>query len=260
MRFDLKIGPVLFTAFCFGGCIAVFAYFIRASVREHRVVAGLWVAISYLTLFWLESPFSYISYATYNPALPRFPHGLGVINQIYGNLPLAAVPGYVAYFMIGGLAAKAVAERFMARGANPVKTLIACGFLIGFVFDFIFEQGLTSLNAFHYVRIAPWTSLFPGSFHQFPIYISLSMAIQHTVTTYLLGAVDRRGDFPVERWARARTRSNRTRNATTLVASVFLVHVMYLGIMAPHMVAKAQKWNTTTVREQIYDEYPNQQP
>ena len=257
----MAFGSVLFFGLFGGGSLVLLTYLVRASVRARRVIPAGWLFIGFSSLFWLEAPFCHFVYASYSPDYPKFPHGLGPLDMVYGGLPIFTPLVYAVYFTFMPLICKTIAKWLYERNNwNHVRTLLASGFVFGFFIDFAVEQAFTSLNAFHYECATPWGATFPGKFSQFPVYISLGLATMHALTTYLLGRIDDQGDFLIERWARRVTSSTATRAALTIAASVLLLHVFYLAIIAPHVVVRSEKWATTSVQDRFYPSRANQTP
>jgi hypothetical protein len=248
----------LFSIFEVGGLLVLLGPYIVRGVRDRQMHPRLYLAIGLLLLFWVESPYCYITYAVYDPGLPRFPDGLGILNKAWGNLPLLTPGGYVAYFMIAAMLGVRSAHWLRTRTTwSWPKCLLVGGWIAGFVWDMIFENLGTSLDFFHYERVAPGLVLFPGTMHQFPVYISLSIATQAMFATYLLGRVDDRG-VPVLVAAAGRRMRRLPQAVGGVLATALVLHLVYLSIAAPNVITKKYEMNTTHLNERVYQDLPNQ--
>jgi len=248
----MNAGAATLTVFCFGLATVFVVRFTVISRREGRVHPGLWLTAALLGISWCESPFCDITYAVYAPELPKIPP-VGPYGMIHGGLPWLAPAGYIAYFLTGALIGCAVARRLRDRfGFNRVNALLAAGFGAGFLWDFVFETLAIQLGAFRYTRATPGISVFPGTVHMFPISISLAMATQHMLTTYLLGRPTDRGDMVIAGWARRRTGHRLAHPLLTVGVTFVVFQVFYLAIMSPHMVAKALGYHSVVSNEAPY--------
>jgi hypothetical protein len=249
----MNAGAAALTVFCFGLATIFVVRFALVSKRQGRVHPVLWLAAALLGISWCESPFSYLTYAVYAPELPKIPQR-GPYDMIHGGLPWLAPAGYVAYFLAGALIGCAVARRLTDRyGFGRVKALLVAGFCAGFVWDFVFENLGIQLGAFRYTRATPGFSVFSGTVHMFPVYISFAMATQHMLTTYLLGRVTDRGDMLIAAWARRRTGHKVLHPLVTVGVTFVVFQAFYLAIMSPHMVAKSLGYHTVVSNEPPYD-------
>lgn len=237
---------------------ALIGYFTLRSVRRRRLDPGLLLCLGTLSIFWMEAPFDWAMYAQFHPDLPRGPRW-GPLGLTWGGLPALTAPGYVMYIVTPCLLAVAVARRLSARfGWNGVRTLLAAGLAMGFLWDLPLEILGIRLGLWRFGRAAPGLVLFPETKYQFPLYVSLAMGLLFMGGTYLLGRVDDRGDTVVEGWARRRTSSPRGRMALAVAGSILLVHVFFVASFVPHLITKQAKLNTVVSHEPLFPGVPNQ--
>lgn len=256
-----ELTPILIAgiAFAYVGGLSFLAAGVVLSVRRGRLHPLLLVSISALAFSWIEAPYDWAVYAQFPGGLPRMP-SWWPLNMTWGGLPSAVPIGYVAYFVLPALIGAHLGNRLSARrGWRRPQTLLACGFLVGFVWAFAFNAGFgAQLGVFAYGRVIPGLAIFEGTKQQYPVYDSLAMGVQMMVFTYLLGRLDDDGRTVIDRWADARTSSPLRSAALSVVAVVLLGHVVYLSVFAPHLVTKSMGLVTAGPSEQLFEGIENQ--
>src|SRR5262245_41071577 len=96
-----ELTPLMKAAISFayiGGAFFV-AIGVILSFRPRRPHPLLLVCISALSISWSEAPYDWAVYAQFRPAMPRMPCWWR-LNMIWGGLPAAVPPGYIAYFVL----------------------------------------------------------------------------------------------------------------------------------------------------------------
>jgi hypothetical protein len=248
-----------FTIACIFGFIGMFVGFGISSMRQRRVVPGLWLAVACLSIFWLEAPYDWSMYAQFRPGLWRLPHW-GPLGATHQGLPTLAVPGYVLYFGVPTVIAVAIARRVLARRPDrPTATLLGVGLAVGFVWDLTWEIVGTRLGLWRFARTAPGLVLWGGTKYQVPIYCFLAMAIPVMTFTYLAGRVYANGSTPIEQRVSQRISSTRMRMAATGLTFVIIAQIVYFGTMVPFLITKHAGLQTSVSNEQLFPGISNQQ-
>jgi hypothetical protein len=247
----------LFEAFVFAFAVVAFVVCVRQSARDRRVRPALWLLLGLLGLSWLEAPYDWATYASFHPDFIRLPQR-GVFVT-HGRLPAMALPAYAFYFMLPSLGAVAAARYLSARrGWNRVWTLLGVGFAVGFVWDLCFETFGTWTGLWKYTRAAPGLVLFPGSTHQFPVYISLAIGFQVMACAYLLGRLNDRGETFIAAAVRRRMPSGRGTAIVTFAGVFAYLNGVYLAGYLPSLATKRAGLQTVEVPTRVYAEFPNQ--
>jgi hypothetical protein len=246
-------------AFAYVGGFAFVAAGIVLSVRRRRLHPLLLVCLAAISISWIESPYDWAMYAQFPPAIPRMPTWWP-LNMTWGGLPASVPPGYIAYFVLPAVIAAAVGRRLSARyrWRRPIA-LLNVGLLTGFLWALLFNGLIgAQLGVFYYGRVISGLALFEGTKHQYPLYDALAMGAQVMVFTYLLGRTDDAGRTVIDMWADSRGRGRVGSAALSILAVVFVGHVLYGSVFAPHLVTKLGGMVTAGPEEDLFEGVPNQ--
>jgi len=219
----------------------------------------LLVSISALAISWIEAPYDWAMYAQFPSALPRMP-GWWPLNATWGGLPASVPIGYISYFVLPALIGAELGRRASKKfGWRRPQALLGVGFVVGFVWAFCFNGLLGArMGVFYYGRVIPGLAIFEGTKNQYPIYDSIAMALQMMVFAYLLGRTDSQGRNLIEAWADRRTKSKSGAFVLSIVAVVFIGHVLYAAVFAPHLITKLRGEVTAGPTEQLFPGVQNQ--
>ena len=229
------------------------------SWKRRRGHPLLLVSISAIAISWIEAPYDWAMYAQFPPAIPRMP-GWWPMDATWGGLPSSVPIGYISYFVLPALIGAALGRRASARfGWRRPLALLGVGFAVGFVWAFCFNALLGArLGVFHYGRVIPGLALWEGTKHQYPLYDSVAMAVQMMTFAYLLGRTDAEGRNVIEAWADRRATNRTASFALSVVAVIFVGHVLYAAVFAPHLVTKLRGDVTAGPAEQLFPGVENQ--
>jgi hypothetical protein len=230
--------------------------------RRRRLHPLLLLCISAISFSWFEAPYDWAMYAQFPPALPRMPSWWPMNMTWGGGLPSSVPIGYVQYFVLPAVIGAAVGRRLSAKfnWRRPI-TLLAVGFVVGFVWAFSFNAGLGArLGIFYYGRVIPGLGIFEGTIHQYPIYDSVAMGVQMMVFTYLLGRTDSEGRNVIEMWADRKSTSPVGSAVLSIIAVILVGNVLYGAVFAPHLITKLGGWVTAGPTPPLFPGVPNQPP
>jgi hypothetical protein len=247
-------------AFAYVGGISFLVAGIYLSWRRRRLHPLLLVCISAAAISWIESPYDWAMYAQFPSAIPRMPSWWPVNMTWGGGLPSSVPIGYIAYFVLPALIGAALGRRASRRfGWRRPQALLGIGFLVGFVWAFLFNAMLgAQLGVFYYGRVIPGLAIFEGTKHQYPMYDALAMALQMMVFAYLLGRTDDQGRNLIDAWADSRTESRVWSSVLSIIAVVVVGHALYLAVFAPHLATKLMGDVTSGLTEQLFPGVENQ--
>ena len=256
-----ELTPLLRAAigFAYVGGFAFVALGVFLSLRRGRLHPLLLVCISAISISWIEAPYDWAMYAQFPPAIPRMP-SWWPLDMTWGGLPASVPPGYVAYFVLPAVIGAALGRRLSSRleWRRPV-TLLGVGFVVGCLWAFLFNAIIGArLGVFHYGRVIPGLALWEGTKHQYPVYDALAMGVQMMVFTYILGRTDADGRTVIDQWADARSTSRLRSSVLSIVAVIFVGHVLYASVFAPHLVTKLSGQVTAGPTEPLFPGVENQ--
>ena len=250
-----ELTPLLIGAmtFAYVSGIVILVTGVHLSWKQRRVHSLLLVSISAIAISWIEAPYDWAMYAQFPSALPRMP-GWWPMNATWGGLPSSVPIGYISYFVLPAIVGAALGNRAAKRfGWRRPQALLGVGFAVGFVWAFCFNALLGArLGVFYYGRVIPGLAIFEGTKHQYPVYDAIAMALQMMVFAYLLGRTDAQGRNMIEAWADRRTSTKSRSIALSIVAVIFVGHVLYLAVFTPHLITKLRGEVTAGPSEQLY--------
>jgi hypothetical protein len=246
-------------AFAYVGGFAFLASGSYLTYKRRRVHPLLLVCLSAISISWIEAPYDWAMYAQFPPAIPRMP-SWWPLNMTWGGLPASVPIGYMSYFATPALIGAAIGRRLSARHGWPrPTTLLTVGFVVGFVWAFLFN-GILGARAgvFYYGRVIHGLALWEGTKHQYPMYDAVAMGVQMMTFTYLLGRTDTEGRNVISAWAE-RITASRVRSAALSIAGIALVgNVLYGAVFAPHLFTKLHGWVKEGPTTQLFPGVPNQ--
>jgi hypothetical protein len=256
-----KLTPVQYSSLVFAYVtgIVCLAAGIYLSWKKRRAHPLLLVSISAVAISWIEAPYDWAMYAQFAPAIPRMP-SWWPLNATWGGLPASVPIGYISYFVLPALVGASLGRWAVARyGWRRPQTLLAAGFVVGFVWAFCFNGLLGARQGiFYYGRVIPGLAIFQGTKHQYPVYDSIAMALQMMVFAYLLGRTDSRGRNVLETWADRRAKTRTGSFALSIVAAVVVGNVLYLAVFTPHLITKLRGDVTTGPTGRLFPGVENQ--
>jgi hypothetical protein len=245
--------------FAYVGGFAFFLAGVYLTYRRRRLHPLLLVSIAAISISWIEAPYDWAVYAQFAPAIPRM-RSWWPLNMTWGGLPASVPPGYISYFVTPALAAAAIGRRLSAsRGWRRPTTLLTTGFIVGFVWAFLFNGILGArLGVFYYGRVIPGLAVFQGSKHQYPLYDAVAMGIQMMVFAYLLGRTDPQGRTVIDAWASRRATEGLRSSVVSIACVMVIANVLYGAVFAPHLIAKVNGWETAGPGAPLFRGVPNQ--
>jgi vacuolar-type H+-ATPase subunit I/STV1 len=256
-----RLTPLTLAAIAFawvGGLtfVAVGAYL---TYRHRRLHPLLLVCIGAISISWIEAPYDWAMYAQFAPAIPRMP-SWWPLDMTWRGLPASVPVGYISYFvtpaLLGASLGRWVSSRFHWR--RPI-TLLSVGFVVGFVWAFLFNGILGARSGvFYYGRVIGGLSLWQGTKHQYPLYDALAMGVVMMVFAYLLGRTDPNGRNVIETWASKRSMSSLRSTLLSVLGVVLIANLLYGAVFAPHLTAKLEGWETTGPKARLFPGVPNQ--
>ena len=246
-------------AFAYVGGLGFLAAGVYLTYRQRRLHPLLLVCIGALSICWIEAPYDWVTYAQFDPAIPRMP-SWWPLNMTWGGLPASVPPGYISYFVTPALLGALLGRRLSTRfGWRRPTTLLLSGLVVGFVWALLFNGILGArLGIFYYGRVISGLALWGGSKHQYPVYDALAMGVQVMVFAYLLGRTDEQGRTVIEMWAQKRTTTPLRASALSVVGVVLIAHALYGAVFAPHLVTKLQGWVNEGPTSPLFRGVPNQ--
>lgn len=209
-----------------------------ASYRRGRILPGLWLWLGCLSMSWVEPPFDNAAYVQFDPDFHRLP-AWGVFGMTQGQIPLQAPLGYILYFLVTAMAGVGIARVLINRYHLPkARTLLACGFAVGFLFDLTFET-LEARYAHLWVmaRAIPGLTIHAG-LGLVPLTMCVSLACFIMGATYVLGNLTSAGDSVIDVWAKSHAGSPATRRVLQALGYVVFCNVLYLLVYAPFVITK----------------------
>jgi hypothetical protein len=252
MIIQVAILHVLSLSFAIG---ALF-YYGRRSLRSRRVVPELQLCVGLMSVAWLEAPYDWATYASFNPDFPTLPRWGPFVT--HGGMPILTPFGYALYFLGSSLLAVAIAKRVSVRfGWNRVWSILCVGLAFGFLWDVSLEVLGTWIDIWKYGRAAPGLVLFPNSDHQHPLYISFAMAIFIMGCAYFIGRTDDQGRTFLQSIARHRIQSRRRKTALTLIGPILYVHIIFLVGYVPIVITKIAQMQTVVSDTPLYERAPD---
>jgi hypothetical protein len=258
---DNELTPLLTAAigFAYVGGTAFLVAGVVLSWRRRRLHPLLLVSISAMAISWIESPYDWAMYAQFPTAIPRMPWWWPM-NMTWGGLPSSVPIGYVSYFVLPAVIGAALGQRASRRfGWRRPIALLAVGFAVGFAWALLFNGLLGArLGVFHYGRVLPGLALSEGTKYQYPLYDAVAMALQMMVFAYLLGRTDAEGRNLIEAWAESKAETRLQASLLSVVAVVFVGHVLYGAVFAPHLITKLRGDVTAGPTEQLFPGVENQ--
>jgi hypothetical protein len=231
-------GVVVFETLCWLVFFVMLGTFAYLSVKQGRVLPGLWLVLGIFAMSWIEAPFDNAMYAQFHPDFHRLPP-IGPLGMTQGQLPVIAPPGYIMYFLLPALIAVGIAKLIIKRhNTDRVNTLMTCGLAIGILWDLSIE-GLQAqyLHLWTFSRVVPGLAL-SNDMGLLPAYVPLAMGAFIVFATVVVGNTTRDGDSAVDVWARSRTTSPGARLGLQAVAYMVLCNVAYATTYLPHAITK----------------------
>jgi Spirocyclase AveC-like len=229
--------------------VAALAIFYRALVRpwrrERRITTDGLLVICYLTM-WFQDPLSAYTGNYFNNNAYLFNRGSWV-NQIPGWMPqtkpgtgivespLFTAGTYVWMMFVAAAGCCALMRWLKARRPTiSTATLIASSWLVMFLFDLVFE-GLVfmPLGIFQYGGAWASFSLFPSTYHKFPIGEAIFFGALMTAIASLRYFKNDRGETIVERGItqlKAGTRTKLLLRFLALLAGCQLIFLLVLNV------------------------------
>jgi hypothetical protein len=236
-----ELSPLLKASigFAYVGGVAFVVLGLFLSIRHRRLHPLLLVCIGAISISWIEAPYDWAVYAQFSPAIPRMP-SWWPLNVTWHGLPASVPPGYIAYFVLPAVIGAFLGRRLSSRlGWRRPQTLLGVGFVVGFVWAFLFNAVIGArLGVFYYGRVIHGLAVWEGSKHQYPLYDAVAMGVQMMVFTYILGRTDPKGRTVIEMWADSRSKSRVGASLLSIVAVVLVAHIVYLSVYVPHVVTK----------------------
>ena len=132
--------------------------------------------------------------------------------------------------------------------------MLVSGFTLGFVIHEAFTFVATYVGLWRFGRAAPGLVVFPETYHQFPLYDGLAIAITIMVFTYLVGSTNN----VVVQWATRRASTPLKQALLTLVGYIVAVNVVYLLVFAPQLITKVAHLDTIVAPMNLFPGIPNQ--
>jgi hypothetical protein len=246
-------------AFAWIGGIAFLAVGVYLTYRRRRLHPLLLVCIAAISISWIEAPYDWAMYAQFPLAIPRMP-SWWPLDMTWHGLPSSVPVGYISYFVTPALAGAALGRWLSSRyhWRRPM-ILLSVGFLVGFVWAFLFNGILGARSGvFYYGRVIPGLAVWPGTKHQYPLYDAMAMGVMMMVFAYILGRTDPGGRNVIETWAASMSTSRRQSTALSVIGIVVVANLLYGAVFAPHLVAKLEGWETTGPKGQLFPGVPNQ--
>lgn len=247
------------TTLAFGsGALAMLAFFGWKSVKQQRVEPMLMLTLAMIPLFWLESPGDWAFWAQYNPNFAHAPDW-GPIGMTWGGLPLIAIPGYPFYWVPPMFIAVYLARRVSwSPRFSATQRLLISGLGVGFVWDFIFEIFAIRVGIWR-MAYAPWgLTLWPGTKYQYPMAITLVVAIFCMFCTFLIGRTDDHGDVVLLGWAKRHTRSTPGAHLLHFGLVALSFQVVYLFTFIPIIVVHLLGYVVHQSPEPLFGDTPLQ--
>jgi len=250
----VSLAVVIFQIFSYASSAAILGGAAVVSIRARRVNQLLLTSLSALSIVWLEGPYDWAIYVQFHPAFPRVPDW-GPFGATWQGLPAMMPAGYLMYYMLLAVVASRVASLLVTRlGWHRPQALLASGFTIGFVVHELFTLVATYIGLWRFGRAAPGLVVFPGTYHQFPLYDGLAIAITIMVFTYLVGSTNNM----VVQWAAHRASTPLQQALLTLVGYIVAVNVVYLLVFAPQLITKVAHLDTIVAPVNLFPGIPNQ--
>lgn len=250
----MSLAVVLFQIVAYTSSVAILGWSAVISIRAQQVHRILLLSLSVLSIVWLEGPYDWAIYVQFHPDFPRIP-GWGPFGATWQGFPAMMPAGYLMYYMLLAAVASGIASLLVRRrGWRHPQALLVSGLTLGFVWHVIFTAIATYAGLWRFGRAAPGLVVFPGTYHQFPLYDGLAIAITIMVLTYLMGSTNNL----VERWASRRALTPVQRALFTLVGYVVVIHIVYLSVFAPQLITKLAHLDTTVAPENLFPGVPNQ--
>lgn len=244
----------LFELLAYGGAAVILIWSAATSLRTRAVHPILLVSLSVLSIVWLEGPYDWAIYVQFHPDFARAPDW-GPFGATWQGLPAMMPAGYLAYYVLLAVAATRIADLLVRRrGWRRPWALLLSGLGLGFVAHELFTSVATYAGLWRFSRAAPGLVVFPETYHQFPLYDGLAIAITIMVLTYLVGS----SNNLVRRWASAHASTAVRRGLLTLGAYVLAMHVVYVSVFAPQLLTKVMDLDTSVVPESVFPGVPNQ--
>ena len=251
------------------GASSMLGFYGWRSWQNKRIQPMLIFTLAIALLTWMEAPYNWGIFLTYNPGFSRIPGwggpelaGLsdgGPFGLTHGGLAWVAVPGYPFYFVIPLVISVGVAKRVaLRRRASFPKSLLIVGFATGFLWDMGFEMVATRTGLYRFSHV-PWgLGLFEGEVYQTSLGTSLAAGVFLMGCAYLFGRVDDQGDDPLRRWARRRAGGNRAAGVVHFASTVLALHLLYAGMLLPHLATNAFGLTTEAAKRPIFEGVLNQ--
>ena len=246
-------------AFAWVGGLAFVTVGAYLTYRNRRLHPLLLVCIGAISISWIEAPYDWAMYAQFAPAIARMP-SWWPLDVTWRGLPASVPVGYISYFvtpaLVGASLGRWVSSRFHWR--RPI-TLLSVGFLVGFVWAFLFNGILGARSGvFYYGRVIGGLALWQGTKHQYPLYDAVAMGVMMMVFSYLLGRTDAHGRNVIETWATKRSMSPLRSTLLSVLGVVLIANLLYGAVFAPHLTAKLEGWETTGPTTRLFPGVPNQ--
>lgn len=244
--------------FCYVAAAALVLTGVWLSWRQRRLHPVLLLCIATLSLFWIESPYDWATFASFSPDMARITD-FGPWPHTWGGLPAFAPAGYVMYFSLPTLATVAVARRawFGKNWSLPTRLLVT-GVLAGIIWSMFFDHLATHSGFYRFAWSISGLTLWPGTIHQTPLTINVAMGIQVAVLAYAVGRRDNQGRTVVESWSSRHTSTPAAATALSIVVIVVVAHIAYLAVMAPYAAVNALDLANLPAGAQIFPGIPNQ--
>jgi len=245
--------------FAYIGGFTFVAIGVYLTYRRRRLHPLLLVCVAAISISWIEAPYDWAVYAQFAPAIPRMP-SWWPLDMTWGGLPASVPAGYISYFVLPAVIGAALGRRLSSsfHWRRPT-TLLAFGFVVGFLWAFVFNAILGArLGVFYYGRVIPGLALWQGTKHQYPLYDALAMGVQMMVFTYILGRTDSEGRTVIDMWADTRSTSRLRSSLLSIVGVVVIGNVLYGAVFAPHLVTKLQGRVTAGPTSPLFRGVPNQ--
>ena len=246
---------VIFQIFAVASAVGLIGWSVVMSIRTRQAHPVLLLSLSAVSIVWLEAPYDWAIYVQFHPDFARAP-AWGPLGAAWQGLPAMMPAGYVMYYIFMAAAAARIADVLVRRrGWRRPQALLVTGLLIGFVVQVLFDAFATYAGLWRFGRAVPGLVMYPGSFHQFPLYDGLAIAITIMVFTYLLGSSNH---GPIERLTSRRARSDPRKMLLSLAAYVVVAHAVYLSVLTPQLITKVTGLDTTSVVGDVFPGVPNQ--